>query len=63
MKSALTIAVLTAGLCLGGCATVEIMPGANEIPAAVADSTDRLALRRSAKMLSLHCPHAFNGGG
>ena len=52
MKSALTIAVLTAGLCLGGCATVEIMPGANEIPAAVADSTDRLALRRSAKMLS-----------
>ena len=52
MKPALTIAVLTAGLCLGGCATVEIMPGANEIPAAVADSTDRLALRRSAKMLS-----------
>ncbi len=52
MKSVLITAVLTAGLGLGGCATVEIMPGASETTAQASDSRDRLALRRSAKLLS-----------
>ncbi len=49
----LSAIILTASLSLGACATVEMVPGqASQESAAVIDSVDRLALRRSAKALA-----------
>lgn len=52
MRYIVSTAILTAGLVLSGCATVEMIPGQTAGSEVTVDSADRLALRRSAKTLA-----------
>lgn len=52
MRAFIATAMLTSGLMLGACATVEMIPGGSDEAQVTLDSADRLALRRTAKTLS-----------